>query len=110
MAVVKQWQALLKAYLSGRATLRRAFVLIDARHGAKAVDAEIMTLLDKAAVPFQVVLTKADKVRRADLDASLARTRAVLAKHPAAYPELILTSSDKGDGIATLRATIAGIA
>ena len=110
VAVVKQWQALLKAYLSGRATLRRAFVLIDARHGAKAVDAEIMTLLDKAAVPFQVVLTKADKVRRADLDASLTRTRAVLAKHPAAYPELILTSSDKGEGIATLRATIAGIA
>lgn len=110
VAVVKQWQALLKAYLSGRATLRRAFVLIDARHGAKAVDAEIMTLLDKAAVPFQVVLTKADKVRRTDLDASLARTRAILARHPAAYPELILTSSDKGDGIATLRATIAGIA
>lgn len=110
VAVVKQWQALLKAYLSGRATLRRAFVLIDARHGAKAVDAEIMTLLDKAAVPFQVVMTKADKVRGADLEASLARTRTVLAKHPAAYPELILTSSDKGEGIATLRATIAGIA
>jgi GTP-binding protein len=110
VAVVKQWQALLKAYLSGRATLRRAFVLIDARHGAKAVDAEIMTLLDKAAVPFQAVLTKADKVRGSDLEASLARTRAVLAKHPAAYPELILTSSDKGEGIATLRATIAGIA
>ncbi|BDW86687.1 ribosome biogenesis GTP-binding protein YihA/YsxC [Roseicyclus marinus] len=109
MAVVKQWQALLRAYLSGRATLRRAFVLIDARHGAKAVDAEIMGLLDKAAVPFQVVLTKADKVRRADLDAALARTRTVLAKHPAAYPELILTSSDKGEGIASLRATIAGI-
>lgn len=109
VAVVKQWQALLKAYLSGRATLRRAFVLIDARHGAKAVDAEIMTLLDKAAVPFQAVLTKADKVRASDLDAALERTRAVLAKHPAAYPELILTSSDKGDGIATLRATIAGI-
>lgn len=109
VAVVKQWQALLKAYLAGRATLRRAFVLIDARHGAKAVDAEIMGLLDKAAVPFQVVLTKADKVRRTDLDAALARTRTVLAKHPAAYPELILTSSDKGEGIATLRATIAGI-
>ncbi|WP_416914576.1 MAG: ribosome biogenesis GTP-binding protein YihA/YsxC [Roseicyclus sp.] len=109
VAVVKQWQALLRAYLSGRATLRRAFVLIDARHGAKAVDAEIMGLLDKAAVPFQVVLTKADKVRRADLDAALARTRTVLAKHPAAYPELILTSSDKGEGIASLRATIAGI-
>jgi GTP-binding protein len=108
--VVRKWQTLLRAYLSGRATLRRAFVLIDARHGAKSVDEEIMSLLDKAAVPFQVVMTKSDKVKAADRDASLARTRAALAKHPAAYPELILTSSEKGDGIATLRATIAGIA
>jgi GTP-binding protein len=108
--VVRKWQTLLRAYLSGRATLRRAFVLIDARHGAKTVDEEIMSLLDKAAVPFQVVMTKSDKVKAADRDASLARTRAALAKHPAAYPELILTSSEKGDGIATLRATIAGIA
>jgi GTP-binding protein len=107
--VVRKWQTLLRAYLSGRATLRRAFVLIDARHGAKAVDEDIMGLLDKAAVPFQVVLTKSDKVKAADRDASLARTRAALVKHPAAYPELILTSSEKGDGIATLRATIAGI-
>jgi GTP-binding protein len=107
LPVVKQWQALLKAYLQGRATLRRAFVLIDARHGAKPVDDEIMSLLDVAAVPFQVVLTKADKVKGKDLDASLARTRAALAKHPAAFPELILTSSEKADGIATLRATIA---
>jgi GTP-binding protein len=66
-----------------------------------------MSLLDVAAVPFQVVLTKADKVKGKDLDASLARTRAALAKHPAAFPELILTSSEKADGIATLRATIA---
>jgi GTP-binding protein len=108
--VVRKWQTLLRAYLSGRATLRRAFVLIDARHGAKQVDEEIMSLLDKAAVPFQVVMTKSDKVKAADRDASLARTRAALAKHPAAYPELILTSSEKGDGIATLRAAIAGIA
>lgn len=107
LPVVKQWQALLKAYLQGRATLRRAFVLIDARHGAKPVDDEIMSLLDVAAVPFQVVLTKADKVKGKDLDTSLARTRTALAKHPAAFPELILTSSEKSDGIATLRATIA---
>jgi len=107
--VVRKWQTLLRAYLSGRATLRRAFVLIDARHGAKEVDQEIMTLLDKSAVPFQVVVTKADKVKGNDLEAALTRTRAALAKHPAAYPELILTSSEKGEGIATLRATIAAI-
>ncbi|MBY4894713.1 ribosome biogenesis GTP-binding protein YihA/YsxC [Rhodobacteraceae bacterium N5(2021)] len=107
--VVRQWQALLKSYLQGRATLRRAFVLIDARHGVKAVDEEIMKLLDISAVPFQTVLTKSDKVKGRDRDASLARTRAALAKHPAAYPEIILTSSEKGDGIPTLRATIATI-
>ncbi|MFZ3583017.1 ribosome biogenesis GTP-binding protein YihA/YsxC [Loktanella sp. DJP18] len=107
VAVVAKWQALLKNYLQGRPTLRRVFVLIDARHGAKAVDEEIMTLLDRAAVTFQVVMTKTDKVKGDALDASLAATRAALVKHPAAYPELILTSSDKGDGIASLRAVIA---
>ena len=109
VAVVAKWQALLKQYLQGRPTLRRVFVLIDARHGAKAVDEEIMTLLDRAAVTFQVVMTKTDKVKGDALDASLAATRAALAKHPAAYPELVLTSSDKGEGIETLRAIIAGI-
>ena len=109
VAVVGKWQKLLKAYLSGRATLRRAFVLIDTRHGAKQVDEEIMTLLDSAAVPFQVVMTKADKVRPKERDEALARTRAALAKHPAAYPEIILTSSEIGEGIPTLRATIASI-
>ncbi len=107
VAVVQQWQALLKAYLQGRANLRRAFVLIDARHGVKVVDEEIMKLLDIAAVPFQAVLTKSDKVKGKDREASLTRTRAALAKHPAAFPEIILTSSEKGDGIPTLRATIA---
>ena len=107
---VEAWQRLLKRYLSGRATLRRAFVLIDARHGAKAVDEEILSLLDTSAVTFQVVLTKADKMKKADLDQSLARTRAALAKHPAAFPELILTSSETGAGIPTLRATIAALA
>lgn len=107
LPVVKQWQALLKAYLRGRATLRRAFVLIDARHGVKPVDEEIMSLLDIAAVPFQTVLTKSDKVKGRDRDAALDRTRTALARHPAAFPEMILTSSEKGDGIATLRSTIA---
>jgi GTP-binding protein len=109
VAVVDKWQRLLKQYLSGRQTLRRVFVLIDARHGAKAVDEEIMSLLDRSAVTFQVVMTKIDKLRGDALADSLAKTRAALAKHPAAFPELILTSSDKGDGIATLRAIIAGI-
>ena len=109
VAVVAKWQKLLQAYLSGRATLRRAFVLIDTRHGAKQVDEEIMTLLDGAAVPFQVVMTKADKVGKKDRDVALDRTRAALAKHPAAYPEIILTSSEIGEGIPTLRATIAAI-
>ncbi len=107
VAVVKRWQDLLKAYLSGRATLRRAFVLIDMRHGILKVDDEIMTLLDKSAVTFQVVLTKADKITAAQQDKTLAQVRAALAKHPAAFPELLVTSSEKGDGIATLRALIA---
>lgn len=110
VAVVARWQALLKSYLAGRPTLRRAFVLIDARHGIKAVDDEILGLLDKAAVPFQVVLTKADKLRGGDRAAVLAQVRAALQPHPAAYPELVLTSSDEGEGIATLRSIIAGLA
>ncbi|RKT32113.1 GTP-binding protein [Roseovarius halotolerans] len=104
---VATWQALLKRYLSGRQNLRRAFVLIDARHGIKSVDEEIMTLLDSAAVTFQCVLTKADKIKAAERDKVLAQVRGKLAAHPAAFPELILTSSEKGDGIATLRAVIA---
>ena len=109
LPVVKNWQALLKTYLAGRATLRRVFLLIDHRHGAKAVDNDIMTLLDTAAVPFQVVFTKADKVK-SDIDGqkALATTRAALAKHPAAFPELVCTSAETGAGIATLRAIIAG--
>ena len=110
VAVVEKWQRLLKQYLSGRQTLRRVFVLIDARHGAKAVDEEIMSLLDSSAVTFQVVMTKVDKLKGDALQASLDKTRAALVKHPAAFPELILTSSEKGDGIPTLRAIIAEIA
>ena len=107
LAKVQEWQKLLKRYLSGRVTLRRAFVLIDCRHGVKPVDAEIMALLDSAAVTFQCVLTKADKVKAADRERVLDLTRAALSRHPAAFPEIVLTSSEKGDGIATLRAIIA---
>jgi GTP-binding protein len=109
LAVVEKWQKLLKRYLSGRQTLRRAFVLIDSRHGIKKVDEEIMALLDSAAVTFQCVMTKADKVKAKDLDKVMDQVRGALSKHPAAYPEIVLTSSEKGDGIATLRAIIAGI-
>ncbi|WGW05263.1 ribosome biogenesis GTP-binding protein YihA/YsxC [Tropicibacter oceani] len=110
LAVVEKWQRLLKQYLSGRANLRRAFVLVDHRHGVKAVDEEIMTLLDRSAVTFQVVLTKEDKVKEKDRAAILTQVREKLSKHPAAYPEIVVTSSEKGDGIETLRAIIAGLA
>ncbi|OYX42988.1 MAG: YihA family ribosome biogenesis GTP-binding protein [Rhodobacterales bacterium 32-67-9] len=109
VAVVAKWQRLLKAYLAGRSTLRRAFVLIDMRHGIKAVDEEILTLLDRSAVTFQVVLTKADKIKASEHGAILAQVRAALQKHPAAYPEIVVTSSEKGDGVETLRAIIAGL-
>ena len=107
LPVVEKWQRLLKQYLSGRQTLRRAFVLIDARHGVKAVDHEIMSLLDSSAVTFQCVLTKADKVKLVDREKILNQVRSELAKHPAAFPEMVLTSSEKGDGIEQLRAIIA---
>lgn len=105
--IVEKWQRLLKAYLSGRQSLRRVFLLIDARHGAKAVDEEIMELLGRSAVTFQIVMTKCDKPKKAELDIALARTIEVIKKYPAAYPEIIQTSSEKGDGIATLRSVIA---
>ncbi|WP_442772187.1 ribosome biogenesis GTP-binding protein YihA/YsxC [Paenirhodobacter enshiensis] len=107
VAVVEKWQRLLKAYLSGRVTLRRAFVLIDARHGVKAVDDEILTLLDRSAVTFQVVLTKVDKISKAEREKVIEQVAQALTKHPAAHPEIVVTSSEKGEGIATLRTIIA---
>ena len=107
LAIVAKWQALLKQYLAGRQTLRRAFVLIDARHGVKAVDEEILKLLDRSAVTYQAVLTKVDKINRTEREAVIEQVKGALAKHPAAYPELVVTSSEKGDGIETLRAIIA---
>lgn len=110
VATVRKWQELLRSYLQGRQTLRRAFVLIDSRHGAKAVDAEIMTLLDRSAVTFQVVMTKMDKLSRPEREKNLEQVREVLRRHPAAFPEIVMTSSEKGEGIETLRAIIAGLA
>lgn len=107
---VEKWQRLLKSYLAGRATLRRAFVLIDARHGIKQVDQDILKLLDTSAVTFQVVLTKADKVKAKDREAVLAQVRDALQSHTAAFPEIVVTSSETGDGIDTLRAIIATLA
>jgi len=107
LPVVEKWQRLLKQYLSGRQTLRRAFVLIDARHGVKKVDEEILSLLDSSAVTFQAVLTKADKVKDKERDKVLDQVRGALARHPAAFPEIVVSSSEKGWGIPTLRAIIA---
>ncbi|RLJ40707.1 GTP-binding protein [Litoreibacter meonggei] len=103
VAIVQKWQRLLKAYLSGRQTLRRAFVLIDSRHGVKPVDEEILSLLNKSAVTFQVVLTKTDKLKKGEIDKVVAQVSTALQKHPAAFPEIVLTSSEKGIGIPTLR-------
>jgi len=109
VTVVEKWQALLRRYLSGRQTLRRAFVLVDSRHGIKPVDDEIMTLLDQSAVTFQCVMTKIDKVKEQDRARVLDQVREKLSTHPAAFPEIVLTSSEKGLGIDVLRSIIAGI-
>ena len=107
VAVVAKWQALLKSYLAGRQTLRRAFVLVDARHGIKAVDEEIMVQLDRSALTFQTVLTKVDKILKSEREAVIEQVKGALSKHAAAYPEIVVTSSEKGEGIETLRAIIA---
>ena len=107
VAVVRKWQELLKSYLSGRVNLRRVFVLIDSRHGVKSVDDEILTLLDRSAVTFQAVLTKVDKISKSDREKVIEQVKTALAKHPAAHPDLVVTSSEKGEGIETLRTIIA---
>jgi GTP-binding protein len=104
--LVKRWRFLINDYLRGRAVLKRALVLIDARHGLKPVDHEVMTMLDDAAVSYHLVLTKADKVKRTDLEAVEGDTAARAAKHPAAHPTIFTTSSETGSGIAELRTAI----
>ena len=104
--VVRKWRFLINDYLRGRQVLGRAFVLIDSRHGVKPVDEEIMEMLDSAAVSYRLVLTKADKIKASALTDVAAATEAVARKRPAAHPDLIVTSSEKGMGIPELRAAV----
>jgi GTP-binding protein len=105
--VVKKFQNLGRDYLRGRPNLQRAFLLIDSRHGLKDVDDEAMAAFDTAAVSYQIVLTKADKLKAAEVEAVVARTVAQIARRPAAFPRVLATSSEKGTGIPELRAEIA---
>ncbi len=106
---IAAWTALVSDYLKGRASLARVFLLIDARHGLKPPDVAVMDLLDEAAVSYQAVLTKTDKISAIALERVVQATTAALQVHAAAYPSVIATSSAKGIGIADLRAAIAGI-
>jgi GTP-binding protein len=104
---VKKFQNLGRAYLQGRVNLKRVYLLIDARHGLKAVDAEALDALDKSAVSYQVILTKADKIKPGEADRLAAETLKAISKRPAAFPRVLATSSEKGTNIAELRAEIA---
>jgi GTP-binding protein len=104
--VVDKWKALVNSYLRGRQVLARTLVLVDSRHGLKEVDRVMMKMLDEAAVGYRVVLTKTDKIKASELAAVAEATAAEVRKHVAAYPELHLTSSEKGMGIAALRAAV----
>ena len=106
---VAAWTRLIHSYLTGRPNLRRVYVLVDARHGPKANDLTIMTELDRDAVSYQIVLTKADKLLDREIEAVTTKTRETIAKRPAAHPELIVTSSETKDGIDVLRAEIAAL-
>ncbi len=104
--VVERWKQLVRTYLRGRPVLRRTLVLIDSRHGIKPPDAEMMKMLDESAVGYRLVLTKADKMKASELAEVEARVAEEARKHPAAYPQLHVTSAEKGMGIAELRAAI----
>lgn len=109
-SAVARWQGLILDYLRGRPNLRRTCVLVDARHGLKPSDREVMRTLDRSAVPYRVVLTKADKVGPRALAATLEAVETVLKEHPAAMPEALATSAAKGYGIAEVRADLAQLA
>ncbi|WP_455480462.1 ribosome biogenesis GTP-binding protein YihA/YsxC [Bartonella sp. B12(2025)] len=104
--LVDAWTDLIFSYLRGRTTLKRVYVLIDSRHGIKKNDADVLDLLDKAAASYQVVLTKSDKIKSNALEKLIITTKAKLLKRPAAYPELLVTSSEKALGLEELRAAI----
>ena len=106
VAVVDKWKKLVRTYLRGRPVLARTLVLVDARHGLKDVDRDMMKMLDEAAVGYRVVLTKADKIKASELQATAAKVAEEAKKHPAAFPELHITSAEKGMGIAALRAAV----
>jgi GTP-binding protein len=108
-AEVAAWTNLAFAYLRGRPTLRRVYLLVDARHGIKDNDVEAVKLIDKAAVSYQVVLTKADKLKPSELEAAKAAAAAAIAKRAAAHPEVIATSAESGGGVDVLRAEIAAL-
>ena len=108
-AKVKAWTRLIHDYLRGRVNLARVFVLIDARHGLKTTDDAVLKTLDQAAVVYQIVLTKADEVKKSELEQRVAETREKISRRPAAFPELIVTSSREGTGMDELRAAIAQI-
>jgi len=103
---VDAWTKLVFDYLRGRSTLKRVYVLIDARHGIKKNDDEVLDLLDKAAVSYQIVLTKIDKIKQAGVPRLIAETVEKIRKRPAAYPEVLATSSEKGSGLDDLRSAI----
>ncbi|MEM6811382.1 MAG: ribosome biogenesis GTP-binding protein YihA/YsxC [Pseudomonadota bacterium] len=105
-----QWDKLIRNYLRGRQSLRSVFILVDSRHGVKDSDEELMSMLDEAAVSFRIVLTKADKAKKADLEKFDEQLQKILKKHPAAYPHFYLTSSEKKQGIEELRAVITAMA
>jgi GTP-binding protein len=107
---VDRWTKLVFDYLRGRVTLKRVYLLIDARHGVKTIDSEVMDLLDKAAVSYQLVLTKTDKIKLPAVGRLVTETLEKIRKRPAAYPEVIATSAEKGSGIEELRAAILGAA
>ena len=109
-AMVKKWQKMIFAYLQGRVNLKRVFLLIDYRHGIKKVDKEIMEMLDKAAVNYQIILTKSDKISAVELAKTITETNKILKDHAAAHIDIIATSSEKGRGIDELRAEIARLA
>lgn len=107
--IVQNWQRLINTYLVGRANLRRVFLLIDSRHGIKKIDEEIMDMLDKAAVTYQIVLTKIDKISAKELDKILADTQAIVAKHTAAHITILKTSSEKNLYLDELKAEVADL-
>ena len=107
---IAKWTKLTREFLFGRASLRRVFLLIDSRHGTKENDIELMNMLDETAVTYQIVLTKIDKIKKNEIDKVQTKTTALIAKRPAAYPKIILTSSEKKSGLDELRSTIVSIA